>query len=149
VRAERAPSSLASVKAMPGFPAAGAAKRAAGRLLAGAEGFHAGAAGFIANSFFGMGFGSTFFENLHLDLSLSELRGLANGRHVDIDHVPFDVSSTIDDRVIAGVCPGASDADLRAERQNVWVGSHGSFARFRPVGRFSLDRYRTWPNGDK
>src|SRR5438128_12037632 len=81
-------------------------------------------------------------QDFHADLLLSELPCLANGRNVDIDRVSFYFSSTVDHRVLAGVGPSTADADLRAERQNIRVGSHGSLARFRAGGGFSFDRVR-------
>src|SRR5437870_1281767 len=44
-----------------------------------------------------------YHEDLYRDLLLSELPCFANGGDVDIDRVPFDLSSGVDDCVLAGV----------------------------------------------
>ena len=69
-----------------------------------------------------------YHEDLYRDLLLSELPRFANGRDVDIDRVPFDLSSGVDDCVLTGVNPGISVTNLRAEWQNFRIGAHSSLA---------------------
>src|SRR2546428_10952312 len=83
-----------------------------------------------------------YHEDLYRDLLLSELPCFANGGDVDIDRVPFDLSSGVGDCVLTGVNPGISDANLRAEWQNFRIGAHSSLIRFRSAGGFSSDGIR-------